>query len=217
VEKSIVFDFDGTLLNSMPPLTKQATKLISDHYLVSGEFAYREYTQTVGLSFEEQLFSIFGEQEAEKHGEVADIFYEIQKNIYAAAGLHEGVREELSLLKYLSVPFAIVSSTHGDLVRQAIRRWELPTPSHVMGRDAGPKGWQLTALKGAGYRVFIGDTPIDGQIAEDARIPFIGVEHTFPRSVFREADLVSEMDLHDAVAVALKGTESTSLRTSQSS
>jgi len=57
--KAIIFDFDGTLANTMPFLTKLAVKLITANYSISKEEAKRRYLETTGVDFAGQLESIF--------------------------------------------------------------------------------------------------------------------------------------------------------------
>jgi len=54
-KKAVIFDFDGTVANTMPFLTKLAVNLISKNYALSKNKALKIYIETTGLSFEEHI------------------------------------------------------------------------------------------------------------------------------------------------------------------
>ena len=53
--KYIMFDFDGTLIDSMPFLEQNAVTLITSHYSFSKEEARMKYRNTTGLPFVQQM------------------------------------------------------------------------------------------------------------------------------------------------------------------
>ncbi|MCK5259388.1 MAG: CDP-alcohol phosphatidyltransferase family protein, partial [Thermoplasmatales archaeon] len=57
--EAIIFDFDGTVADTMPFLTELAVKLITENYDISKEEAKRRYLETTGVDFASQLESIF--------------------------------------------------------------------------------------------------------------------------------------------------------------
>lgn len=197
----LIFDFDGTLVNSMPRFTTVASALIATSYDVDLAEARELYLSTVGLSFREQLDELFPKVHS-RNLAVAAKFLPLQKEVYRTVELHDGVLEELELLKYYEQPFAICTSSQYKLIHPALKRTGLAElTGTVVGRELGSKQEQLSYLRGHGYTSFIGDSPKDGAIANAlSGIDFMGVEHTFSRTVFKEAGLPSEVDLHEAVS-----------------
>ena len=57
--KAVAFDFDGTLIDSMPFLSRLATELLVEHYHLQPKDAERSYWQTTGLPFVAQLEAMF--------------------------------------------------------------------------------------------------------------------------------------------------------------
>jgi phosphoglycolate phosphatase-like HAD superfamily hydrolase len=202
----LILDFDGTLLDSMPRLARHAEETINAYFDVPD--AYDAYMSCVGLSFKEQLREIWPPDTVDEELEIEDctyVFLDLQKKVYETAELHTGVQEELKFLLHERIHFAICTSSHATLVTKVFDRLNLGFTPLVYGIEYGPKSDQLKTLKDKGYGVFIGDTPRDGQLAQEAGLDFVGVEHTFPRHVFKDADLFSCIDIHEAVTEALRG------------
>ena len=53
--KYILFDFDGTLIDSMPFLEKNAVTLLTRHFSYSEQEAQTKYRETTGLPFIQQM------------------------------------------------------------------------------------------------------------------------------------------------------------------
>jgi len=199
----IIFDFDGTLVDTMPALTSVATELLEGCYGLIPEQAREMYLSCVGLSFPEQLEELFlGDG---RNASVAETFHDYQARIYETAGLHDFVTATLSHLRYANVDFAVCTSSRAALAQNLFMQYSLPAPDFFMGREFGPKGDQLMRLQGAGFTHFIGDAPRDGKLAAFAGLEFVGVEHTFPRSVFKHEGQNSAQDLIAAVGEVLGG------------
>jgi phosphoglycolate phosphatase-like HAD superfamily hydrolase len=211
----LILDFDGTLLNSMPRLARAAEAIISRHFDIPVEEAYDAYMACTGLSFAEQLREITNPStldDEEVINQCADLFLHDQSLIYEGNGkdiepaeFHTGVQEELNFLRHEKIRFAVSTSSHATLVTKVFDRLDVGMTPLVYGIEYGPKSDQLATLRDKGYDVFIGDTPRDGQLAQDVGIRFMAVEHTFPRRVFKDAGFDSCIDLHSAIAEVLRG------------
>lgn len=197
----IVFDFDGTLANSMPRLTTAATLLIVNNYGIEYDNAETMYLSCIGLSFREQLEELFPRDP--KNDDVAQLFKEFHHSVYKTVQLHDGVKEELSLLDYFSIPYAVCSSSP-TLALQAVLKHLGVSPKWVTGRSHGSKASQLFMYSRLGFDGFIGDATRDGELARDHNFKFVGVEYTLPREAFRQAGLDSEPEIHDAVCRLLE-------------
>lgn len=55
----ILFDFDGTLVDTMPAHSKLAAEVINKYFGINKKLAYKKYIETSGLPFEKQLEIIF--------------------------------------------------------------------------------------------------------------------------------------------------------------
>jgi phosphoglycolate phosphatase-like HAD superfamily hydrolase len=192
----IVFDFDGTLVNSMVKFSSIASRLIADSYdLPIGE-SFELYMDTVGLSFLEQLEEIFPEDP--KNEKVADDFLVKQLQVYDVVELHDGVKVELDLLTKCDIPWGVCSSSPNVLVARTLKRLGL-TPELTTGRGHGSKITQLWLFENDGYTHFIGDAPRDGVLALDTSLTFVGVEHTFPHLLFKKYGFESMPCLREAI------------------
>ena len=70
--EAVIYDLDGTLLDSMPALTAIATALMTERYGIDVEVARRRYLQTTGADFATQLEELFPSHPA--NGKVAAEF-----------------------------------------------------------------------------------------------------------------------------------------------
>jgi len=72
---AIIFDFDGTVADTMPFLTETAVKLMTENYDVSGEVAEKRYLENTGMDFASHraiaffgISRIFGKEEFQQIG-----------------------------------------------------------------------------------------------------------------------------------------------------
>ncbi|GAH91182.1 unnamed protein product, partial [marine sediment metagenome] len=76
--KAVIFDFDGTIANTMPFLTELAIKVITENYNISKDKAKTRYIETIGMDFASQLETIFPGNPANQ--QVSTIFEERKVN-----------------------------------------------------------------------------------------------------------------------------------------
>jgi phosphoglycolate phosphatase-like HAD superfamily hydrolase len=203
----IVFDFDGTLVDSMPKLRELATYVLQDHFGLSPKKADDQYMLTVGRSFMEQL-NIISPRSLRENINAAAAFYEKQVASYETVLLHTGVIDTIEFLNGTDIKYAICSSTTDQLVKDVIGRLLPEFRGKILGREFGPKFTQLQSLvhaTDAPDRWFIGDTPFDGQMARQAKARFVGVTHTFPALRFEEPYAASIPQAVDEVLRASLG------------
>jgi 1L-myo-inositol 1-phosphate cytidylyltransferase / CDP-L-myo-inositol myo-inositolphosphotransferase len=65
---ALIFDFDGTIADTMPFLTKLAVDLLTQHYPVEPAAARKRYLDTVGVGFASQLEELFPGPSGERGG-----------------------------------------------------------------------------------------------------------------------------------------------------
>ena len=107
-KKAIVFDFDGTLVDTMQIFADVASRLIFEHYGLDKDAARQKYFETSGLPFCKQIEIIFpGHSSNEK---VAST-YEVEK-IEATSDIIMDRETQIS---------AVVSETTKELLERHVR------------------------------------------------------------------------------------------------
>ena len=200
----VAFDFDGTLVDSMPALRERATAFISEAYNKSYERADSWYMGTIGRSFRDQLEFLF--KGDPMNDGVAEKFFKEQKKIYTDVKLHFGVVDTVNAINDLGWETVIISSTDTGLVSDVVNRL-LP---EFRGYVAGPKKKALKKLK---PDWFVGDTVYDFIVSRHHVGGFVGVTHTSKlEDVKRLGGLVSDSipDALDAIVLARSETETAS-------
>lgn len=207
----VVFDLDGTLIDSMPRLRAYAVDLLVDTYRMDAYVADSGYMTTVGRSFKEQLDIL--QPGNPRNKKVAWTFRQLQEEAYKYVLPTFGAVETIQFLNEKSIDTGIVSSSPTFLVKQVISRVIPEFTGIITGNDTGPKEKQLLAQEATH---FVGDTPYDGVLAERNDIVFVGVEGTFPRkrfaeyhlSSFESLPLVADAVYEHAIGIAEKTPES---------
>lgn len=203
----IIFDFDGTIVDSMPRLRELGSTIIEDYHEVPAYVADDMYMATIGQSFREQLDALFPDDAYTGLNErAADAFYDQQEEIYETVLPHAGVIDTLLYLNEQNIPYAVVSSTDTEHVSKTLSRILPEFKGEVRGRDMGPKYAQLRQ-SGGKSDVFIGDALFDGDMGDLAGMRFIGVAHTKSIVAFREAGFTAYDSIPLAVDAALRGPE----------
>lgn len=206
----VVFDFDGTICDSMPQLEEVGVKLIEVNYETTKRKATEWYRDTIGLSFHEQLSELFPGSEY-LNRQVAQEFVRLQEEVYKHVHVFDDVYEAFELLKREKVTIGICSSSYASLTWNVIQRKFQGYGFIVTGREYGSKSDQLQLyFKNDQLGYFIGDALRDGMIADLLNIHFIGVRHTFTDDDFFREKLWSVDNVLAAVetALELRGAES---------
>lgn len=178
---NIIFDLDGTLVDSMPLLTDLAVELLVDRYGLTVDEARGRYLGTIGMSFPDQLETMFS-----GHAEnvaTAELYRQRKKAGYVASEELPNARRVPALLQAGGAVVFIVSSTELDLVQRVVVNLRLPGTVVTCG---GRKLDQLeyVASNSSGSLFFIGDTPYDALLADQVGARFLGVTHTVDRDEF---------------------------------
>ncbi|MDO8526814.1 MAG: HAD hydrolase-like protein [Deltaproteobacteria bacterium] len=190
-KKIIVFDFDGTLVDSMGHLADIAAEVMSLHFSVSRERARDLYHQTSGLPFSEQLKSLYPDQ-PEKTKMVSDVFETKKRENYFSEPIFPDTLPTLLYLKAKGYTVIVSSNSAQDLLDRFVKQLELPCDLVLGHKGDFAKGlphflhimkrWGVPALE----MVFVGDSIKDGEWAFESHIDFIGKEGMFTRAQFQK-------------------------------
>ena len=109
IPKVIVFDWDGTIANTMPILTKIAVDLLTHHYQLDRDQAKQLYIETTGLPFVQQIALIFPKNT--KNTLVVSEFEQKKENTFFDQALFPDVVTVFQAFKRVNVSIAVSSST----------------------------------------------------------------------------------------------------------
>ena len=189
--KAVIFDFDGTIADTMPFLTRIAVKLITEKYGLSKGEAKHRYLETTGVDFATQIEIIFPNNP--KNHEVVNAFEAKKLEGVFELPLFPDVVSTLTHLKKKSVKTFICSSTKLEIVRRYCKLKGIYTlVDGIFGYKAGfgkydqisfiLKNWRLEPTK----VLFIGDSLKDCEFATRNRINFLGIPRIFKVEDFKK-------------------------------
>ncbi len=155
----IALDFDGTIADTMPALTRLARYVGEACLAVHPDDMERWYFATAGRSFPAQLEALGFHEEPD----AIECFQRMKRSITMRSPYFPDVPRVLDRHR-----FAIASSTDQDLIREWLHARQLDIP--ILSGDT--KAEQVSNAA-----AFIGDTDYDEQLALDLEIPFRAVCH----------------------------------------
>ncbi|MFW9992499.1 MAG: HAD family hydrolase [Candidatus Odinarchaeota archaeon] len=191
--KAVIFDFDGTVVDSMPFLETNAVKLMVQHYSISKHEAREKYIQTTGLPFLEQIGMLFPGHEANET--VIGTFEQWKENGLLEQPLFPDTKTVFEYLKSKTYLICISSSSLKPAIEDYFRRFgylELLDeimgyrPDFQKGKDHFDHVKQLFKLDKK-EMVFIGDSLKDFERAKGSGIRFIGRLGLFSQRDFTRA------------------------------
>ena len=198
--KAVIFDFDGTIADTMPFLSDLAVGLLTRNYDISGAEARRRYIETTGMDFRSQLEEIFPEH---------------QSNCAVAATMESGKRgriferplfdEVIPVLRFFEdrgVKRFVCSSTREAIVRQYTKNARIgDLLDGCFGHRPGfAKGEQIEFILrhyglGPNEVIFVGDSLVDYEFVRDKGVRFIAIRRLFEEEDFRDRGLFSVLNL----------------------
>jgi phosphoglycolate phosphatase len=190
--KAIVFDLDGTLINTVPDVL-----LALNHTLVTfgqSKIAAHEIHGLIGKGAKHLLKNAFKQVNAQLVGAEMNLALECYLSYYAAhpvveTQIYPDVVDVLQHLKKANINCGICTNKPGSVTRIVLDKLNLtsffsaiscgdevkypkPDARHVYETLDGMKS-TLTKT------VFVGDSFVDQQSAENAGLPFIGVSYGY--------------------------------------
>jgi phosphoglycolate phosphatase len=210
--KAIIFDFDGTIANTMPFLTKLAVELMKERYGISSEEAKKKYLETAGLDFATQIEIIFPGHPS--NSQVATIFEAKKLDGIFRHPIFPDVIETLIYLRRKKIRTFICSSTKEEIVMKYCKLNKIDTlVDDIFGyREGFGKYEQLDFI----FRhlnldptstLFIGDSLKDCDFARRKGINFIGISGIFKREDFQRKKVPTIDTLSDIIEMLDCGSE----------
>lgn len=175
-----LFDFDGTIVDSMPFLENNAVQLLVKNYKFDENTARTKYRKTTGLPFVQQM-EIISPETAELNKRIVKRFEEMKiEKIYEQKLFKESV-SVLSKLKKLDYLIGISSGTIEAIIIDFLKKANLDLVDDILGWKPGfEKGKDHFQYLMNKYQLnqdqilFIGDSLNDAKRAIDFKIKFIG-------------------------------------------
>jgi len=198
--KAVIFDFDGTIANTMPFLTDLAVNLISKNYEISKEMALSKYLETTGMDFASQMELIFPNHP--KNREVIAAFEATKREGVLDHPLFTEVIPTREFFKDRNIKRFICSSTKQEILSEYVTKYRIADRiDGWLGYKPGfAKDAQLESiLEEHGLEpeevIFVGDSLRDCDFAKDKGVRFIGIHRIFDEGAFRQRGMPSVQDL----------------------
>ena len=198
--KAIIYDFDGTLADTMPFLSELALGLMVEHYGISADAARDCYRDTVGRDFGYQLDAIFPGNP--KNVGVSTAFAERKREELVSHPVFAEVIPTLQFFRRRGVRQFLCSSTPTGLVEHYLASHGIAKYfDGCLGYGPGsPKDVQIAAILEQQQLspeevVFVSDSPHDFDFVESIGLPFIGIQRFFSQEEFLERGLFSVEDV----------------------
>jgi phosphoglycolate phosphatase-like HAD superfamily hydrolase len=195
---AVLFDLDGTLVDSMTGFGLVAARVLGQHHALPFEEAKEAYRRTSGIPFFAQLEQLFP---GDPRNTAAAAQFEAEK----LAGMFEdplnpGCLETLEGLRRRqglrgrSLLTGVSSNNFQAVVDRFVAARNLPldlvlawrSPDFCKGAAHFAEVLRLTGLPSSAL-LFVGDSLADGQKAAQAKVRFAGLQGTFSKAEFQAA------------------------------
>ena len=197
----VLFDFDGTLADTVPVITRTARRVLLEHGLTDETLG--DLTRLVGPPFPQAYSLVYGFS-AEEAAQITEEYRAIYRSLGAEAWpLFDGVRELLEALRAAGRLTAVASSKRMELVQVALADngvtdlfdVRLGKASDAVSSKAGLIERALDELGvSPDEAVMVGDRHHDVEAAAEVGVPCVGV-------TYGGASLPGELERAGACAV----------------
>lgn len=192
MKKGVLFDLDGTLIDTIVDLGRTVDKIML-HYGIVSDYTYDDYRYMVGNGAKMLVKRALGDKGVDVDGEMDNI-YKMFTELYSTmlfdnAKLYDGIDELIKYLKKEGYLIAVVTNKPEVNAKQIIDHFFAPdTFVCVSGQREGvpvkPDPAQVVyALEKMGITkdeaVFVGDSNTDIETAKNSGIVSIGVDWGF--------------------------------------
>ncbi|MHA2226540.1 MAG: HAD family hydrolase [Candidatus Hodarchaeales archaeon] len=190
--KYIIFDFDGTIVDSMTFLENNAVFLLTKYYALSEQDAQRKYRETTGLPFVQQM-KIISPNMSKLNFKVVDLFEKMKIEQIHEQKLFQDSNVVLNELKQRGYNLGISSGTIESIIIEYLQRVEISFVNDILGWKEGfEKGEDHFNFIKTKYNlnsadiIFIGDSLNDARRALANNIQFIGKLGMFQKKDFQK-------------------------------
>ncbi|MHA2369085.1 MAG: HAD family hydrolase [Candidatus Hodarchaeales archaeon] len=176
----MVFDFDGTIADTMPVLERIAVELLQKNYGIGKEFARLGYINTTGLPFCQQVELLYPKNPLNQS--VIDIFEKKKLESIFEQPLFEDTIDILDNLRERGYITAISSSTIQSTIEEYCKREGIAegldlilgfAPGFEKGKAHFTRTCEVFDLKPSNI-LFVGDSLKDAERALESQVAFIG-------------------------------------------
>jgi phosphoglycolate phosphatase-like HAD superfamily hydrolase len=199
---AILFDLDGTLVDTMSAFADVAADVMAKIYGLPLANARRLYLQTSGIPFCQQLEVIFGE--TTENQTASDEFERRKHDIAASARMDDVTVVGLEALRGRGISLVVSSNGMQEHVDHFAARYDglFDLALGFGGGLAKGEPHVGAVCRAAGVNrsllAFVGDSLRDGELAVECGVRFIGRTGTFERSAFErkfpDAPVVDRID-----------------------
>ncbi|MFQ5978698.1 MAG: HAD family hydrolase [Candidatus Heimdallarchaeota archaeon] len=188
--KAIVFDFDGTVANTMPVLESIAVELLQENYGLGEEFARLGYISTTGLPFCQQIDLLFPNHA--RNQTVVDVFERRKLESIFEQPLFEDTIETLDNLRGQGYYIAVSSSTIQSTIEEYCKRVNIANrldlilgfaPGFEKGKAHITRACEVLGVTSENI-LYVGDSLRDADRAIESHVAFIGRTGMFSREDF---------------------------------
>ncbi len=190
--KAIIFDFDGTLADSMPFLEMIGVQVMIKYFGISEEEATERYRSTTGLPYEHQIKMNFPEHEMNENA--IEEFEKLKIDRIFEQELFSDTKAVLQSIRAKSISIFVSSSTFQTTITEYFSRRGLSDFFvEILGYKPGfEKGAHHFRHVQSNHNfdlsdvVFVGDSLKDFERSKGF-CRFIGISHMFSLQEFRSA------------------------------
>lgn len=179
VPKAILFDLDGTLINTMEGFADLAAELIERDYNLPFKEGRRNYITTSGIPFKHQLEVMFPGDT--RNFRVQKEFETRKQDVFFNTPLDDDTVLALNGLQELGIKVIVSSNNYHEFVLKYFNKYNKFSFDMILGyKDGFAKGkahilhvineFRITEKE----MIFVGDSLHDGDVAQELGIPFIG-------------------------------------------
>jgi phosphoglycolate phosphatase-like HAD superfamily hydrolase len=188
--KLVMFDLDGTLIDTMGHFADLASELIARDYGMPRDQARRRYLETSGIPLRQQLEVIFPEHQ---QNDATGNEYESRKGVFCTeATMDESTVAALQSLRDRGYSLVVSSNSAqhfvDDFAQRAPVNFDLALGfgSGLAKGESHVEQVERHLEVRAADTLFVGDSIKDGELAHGCGQRFAGVVGTFERQTFLE-------------------------------
>ena len=186
--RAVLFDLDGTLVDTMPAFADLAARVMADHFGDDPAEARTRYLLTSGVPFLQQLRVI---HPGDARSQAAAREFEARKEaVCRKVRMDADTREDLERLRIAGLRLVVSSNTGQNLVDEFVEREAVPFDLALGFDGVRGKGEGHVAVVCARFGLqrrdllAVGDSLKDGELAAAAGVAFVGRLGTFDEADF---------------------------------